>query len=73
MNLGQGNHYYWDGSTKVDKTVSYGLIGFAADYHPGLMKYLKIQDDEYIQEKQKVSLERQKNNSMSKSQNHGNS
>jgi len=72
MKLGLGRHFYWDGSTKGDDAINYGLIGFAAEHHPGLLAYLKIQDDEYTQEKQKVSVEWQKNNCMYNMSNHGN-
>jgi hypothetical protein len=52
---------------------NYGLIDFAAKHHPGLLNYLKIQDDEYTQAKQEVlnSIERQKNNCMSNNSSNG--
>lgn len=74
LNRGHGGHYYWDGSTKGDDAINYGLISFAAEHHPGLLAYLKIQDEEYTKECQDVfnSMEGQKNNFMSNPIKHGN-
>jgi hypothetical protein len=67
-------HNYWDGSEMGNiPSWNYGLIDFAAKHHPGLLNYLKIQDDEYTQAKQEVlnSIERQKNNCMSNNSSNG--
>lgn len=72
LNRGFGEHYYWDGTVKGGISQ---LLSFAANHHPGLLNYLKIQDDMYAQEKQDIqaSIDGQKYNSISNSQNHGNS
>jgi hypothetical protein len=75
LNGDHGKHFYWDGMEQ-DKTspINYGLLDLAVKHHPGLLNYLKIQDEEYTKEKQDVqtSMEGQKNNCMYNMSNHGN-
>lgn len=41
LNRGYGGHYYCNGSEKDEIPIpNYGLIGFAAEHHPGLLAYL---------------------------------
>ena len=46
LDHGISGHYYWDG-VNISKSISCGLIDFAAKHHPGLMNYLKIQHEKY--------------------------